>query len=52
MDYKIYGYVALGLLAVYLAIRAAGEYAVKKLVRAEFDHVLNHEEHKVKGRYG
>ncbi len=52
MDYKTYGYIALGLLAVYLAVRAAGEYAVKKLIRAEFEHVLTNDEHKAKGRFG
>jgi len=52
MEYKIFGYIALGLLALYFALRMAGQYAVNKLVKAEFDHVLNHDEHKVKGRYG
>ena len=51
MDYKIYGYIALALLAVYLGLRMAGQFAVKKLIRAEFEHVLHGEEHKVKGRY-
>ena len=51
MDYKIYGYIALGLIAVYLAIRLAGQWAINKLIRTEFEHVLNSKEHKVKGRF-
>jgi len=52
MEYKIFAYVAVGIVAVYFAIRMAGQWAVNKLVNAEFEHVLNHEEHKVKGRFG
>lgn len=51
MDYKIVGYIAAILLTIYIAIRLAGQWAVNKLVRAEFEHVLNHENHKVKGRF-
>ncbi len=51
MEYKIIGYIALALIAVYIALRMAGQWAIKKLIRAEFEHVLNSEEHKVKGRY-
>jgi len=51
IDYKIYGIIALGLLAIYVALKLAGQWAVNKLIRAEFEHVLNHKEHKVKGRY-
>ena len=51
IEYKIYAYIAIGLLALYLAIRIAGQRAIKKLIRAEYEHVLHSEEHKVKGRY-
>ena len=51
MEYKILTYIALALIAIYILIRASGEWAVKKLIRAEYEHVLNSEEHKVKGRY-
>ena len=51
MEYKILAYAALALLAVYFAMRMAGQWAVKKLIRAEFEHVIHSEEHKVKGRY-
>ncbi len=52
MDHRIIGYVALGLLVIYLALRFMEQYAFKKIVRAEVEHVLNSDEHKVKGRYG
>jgi hypothetical protein len=51
MEYKIIAYIALTLLAVYIIVRAMGEIALKKLIRTELDHVVNSEEHKVKGKY-
>lgn len=51
MEYKILGYIALGLLGVYIGFKLLGQYAINKLIRAEFDHVINSNEHKVKGRY-
>ena len=51
IEYKIYAYVAVGLLALYLAIRLAGQHTIKKLIRAEYEHVLHGEEHKVKGKF-
>jgi hypothetical protein len=52
MDYRAIGYVALGLLALYLALRLMERYALQKIVQVEYEHVLNSDEHKVKGRYG
>ena len=52
MEYKIIAFVAGGLIALYLAVRLLGQYAFGRLVDAEFSHVLNADEHKVKGRYG
>ncbi|MCX6708857.1 MAG: hypothetical protein NTW67_04405 [Candidatus Woesearchaeota archaeon] len=52
MDYRILAYVGIGLIALYLAVRLLGQYAFGRLVDAEFSHVLNADEHKVKGRYG
>ncbi len=51
METKVIAYIALALLAVYFLMRMAEQWAVKKLIRAEFDHVLNNDEHKVKGKY-
>lgn len=51
MEYDIIVYAGIGLIAVYIAIRLAGQRLVNKLVRAEFEQVLNSEEHKVKGRF-
>ena len=52
MDYRIFVYAGIGLVALYVAIRLLGQYAFGRLVNAELGHVLNAEEHKVKGRYG
>jgi hypothetical protein len=51
METKVIAYIALALLALYFFIRLAEQWAVKKLIQAEFEHVINNEEHKVKGRY-
>jgi hypothetical protein len=51
MEYKILGITVIVLAAIYVAIRLAGQWAFSKLIKTEFEHVLNHEEHKVKGRY-
>ena len=51
MEYKILAFVAGGLMVLYLAFRLLGQYAVGRLISAEFSHVLNAEEHKVKGKY-
>ena len=51
MDYKIFAYIGIGLVIAYLALRLMGQLAVTKLVRAELDHVVNHDDHKVKGRF-
>ncbi len=52
IEYKTIGYIAIGLIAIYFAVRIAGQMAIRKLIRAEFDHVVNSDEHKVKGRFG
>jgi hypothetical protein len=52
MEYKIIAYAAIALVAIYVAIKLAGQWAINKVVQAEFEHVLNNEEHKVKGRFG
>lgn len=51
MEYKIIGYVLIGLLALYLGVRLLGQYAFRKLVQAELDHVVTSDDYKVKGRY-
>ena len=51
IDAKVYAYVALGLLAIYVGLRLFGQWTINKLVRAEFEHVLNHDEHKIKGKF-
>lgn len=51
MDYEVISYVAFGVLAVYIAIRLFGQRTVNKLVQDELNHVMNSDEHKVKGRY-
>jgi len=52
MDYKIITYVALGILAVaYIISRIVSQLAVRKIIRAEYESVLNSDENKVKGRY-
>lgn len=51
MDYRAIGYIALGMLALYIALRLMERYALRKLVQVEYEHVLNSDEHKVKGRY-
>ena len=51
MEYKILAYTAVALFAVYFLMRLAEQWAVKKLIRAEFEHVIHSDEHKVKGRY-
>jgi len=51
MEYKIYLYIAMGLIGIYVAMRMAGQWAVNKLVQAELESVLNNDENKVKGRY-
>jgi hypothetical protein len=52
MDYRAIGYIALGMLALYITLRLMERYALRKLVQVEYEHVLNSDEHKVKGRYG
>jgi len=51
METKIIAYIALALLVIYLAMRFMEQYAFKKIVRAEVEHVLNSDEHKVKGKF-
>jgi hypothetical protein len=51
MEYKIIAFVAGGLIALYIAVRLLGQYAFGRLIDAELGHVLNADEHKVKGRY-
>ncbi len=52
MDYKVMVYAVVGVFAaVYIICRLLGRLAIKKLIRTEYEHVLNSEEHKVKGRY-
>jgi hypothetical protein len=52
MDYRTIGYIALGMLALYMTLRLIERYALRKVVQVEYEHVLNSDEHKVKGRYG
>lgn len=51
MEYKIIGYIAIGLLAFILIRRVLINWAISKLVKSEFSHVLNHPDYKVKGRF-
>ena len=51
MDYKIYAYIGIALMAIYLAFRISAQRAFRKIVRAEVEQVLTADEHKVKGRY-
>lgn len=51
MEYKIIGYILLGLLGLYVAFRMLGQYAVNKLIRSEMEHVVVSDKFKVKGRY-
>ena len=49
--YKVFGYIGLGMIIGYVVLRVAGQFALRKLVRAEFEQVLNSDECKVKGKY-
>ncbi len=51
MDYRFIAYGMIGLVVLYVALRLFGQYAFGKLVNTELSHVLNAEEHKVKGKY-
>ncbi|MEM3154398.1 MAG: hypothetical protein QW165_02395 [Candidatus Woesearchaeota archaeon] len=51
MDYRIIGYVALGMLALYIGFCLMERYALRKLAQMEYERILNSDEHKVKGRY-
>ncbi len=52
MDYNVMAYAVVGVFAaVYIIYRLLGQLAVRKLIRTEYEHVLNSEEHKVKGKF-
>ncbi|MBW2970479.1 hypothetical protein KY319_05135 [Candidatus Woesearchaeota archaeon] len=51
MEYKIIGYVLLGLLGLYVAFRMLGQYAFSKLIKSEIEHVVDSDKFKVKGRF-
>jgi len=51
MDYRIIGYVALGVLALFIVRRLTIRWLINKFIRAEMNHVLNHPDFKVKGRF-
>ncbi len=51
IEYKTIGYIALGTLAAYITLRVMGQRAINKLINAELEHVINHKDHKVKGKY-
>lgn len=50
-ELRIIGYIAAGLLVLYLGLRFLAERAVKKVVRTELDSVVNSDRYKVKGRF-
>lgn len=51
MDYKIIWYITIGIVAFLILRRIVVNWAINKLVRTEFEHVLNNDEFKVKGRF-
>jgi len=52
MEYRIIGYIALGIIGAYIVLRIVGQLAFKKIIRTELETVLHDEKHKVKGKYG
>lgn len=50
-ELRIVGYVALGLIAIYVSLRLLAERAVKRLIRSELDSVVSGDEFKTKGRF-
>jgi len=50
IDYELAGGIAIVFAVMYIALRLLARHAFSKLVNAEFEHVLNSDEHKVKGR--
>ena len=51
IEYKTLTYIVIGLLGLYLAFRIAEQRLINKIVRAELEHVIKSNEHKVKGRF-
>ena len=51
MEYKLIGYAALGLFALFFLLRLVGYLAFSKLVASEFEHIIASDEHKTKGRF-
>lgn len=51
LDLRFLGAAAFVLGGLYLLFRWMGSYASRKLTALEFEHVLNSDEHKVRGRF-
>lgn len=51
LDWRVIGVVALIFFGLSIGLRLLSQYAVSKVVDMEYEHVLNSEEHKVRGKY-
>lgn len=51
LDWRVIGIIALVFFGLALLFRLIGQYALQKIVLLEFEHVINSDEHKVRGKY-
>ncbi len=51
LDWRVIGMIALVFFGLAITFRLLGQYAVRKVVDLEFEHVLNSDEHKVRGKF-
>jgi len=51
MEFEVIGYIAIGILLGYAALRMLAARTIKRNIDAEFEEVLTSDESKVKGRY-
>lgn len=51
LDWRAIGIIAAVFFGLAITFRLIGQYAASKLVDLEFEHVLNSDEHKVRGRF-
>ena len=51
LDWRVIGIIALVLGGIAITFRLLGQYAIQKLVTLEYEHVLNSDEHKVRGKF-
>ncbi len=51
LDWRVIGIIALVFFGLAITLRLLGQFALQKVVMLEFEHVINSDEHKVRGKY-